>query len=133
MDAQDFYTVAKNLHDVNTEKDEATNRTVVGRVYYGVYLATRDWMDQRFSAEIKEVEGNSHEKYTNCLLVLQRKNMDLTLSRFSRELKVLKEERHFADYQFNPKDKQTHVSTQASLLLGKKLLDDLDVLKQKYL
>ena len=25
MDTQDFYTVAKNLHDVNTEKDEATN------------------------------------------------------------------------------------------------------------
>lgn len=62
----------------------------LGRVYYAVYLATRDWIDQRFSAEIKEVEGNSHEKYTNCLLVLQRKNMDLTLSRFSRELKVLK-------------------------------------------
>lgn len=132
MDVQDFYTVAKSLHDANTEKDEAINRTVVGRVYYAVYLATRDWIDQRFSTEIEEVEGNSHEKYTNCLSVLQRKHMDLALSRFSRELKTLKAQRHFADYNVDKNDQQTHISTQAALLQGKKLLDDLGILKQKY-
>lgn len=132
MDVQDFYTVAQNLHDTNAEKDEAINRTVVGRTYYAVYLATRDWIDQRFSTEIEESEGNSHEKYTNCLSLLQRKHMDLTLSRFSRELKTLKAQRHFADYEFDSKDRQTYVSTQASLLLGRKLLDDLDILKKKY-
>lgn len=132
MDVQDFYTVAKNLHDANTEKDEAINRTVVGRVYYAVYLATRDWIDQRFSTEIEEAEGNSHEKYTNCLSALQRKHMDLALSRFSRELKTLKAQRHFADYDVDEDDQQTHISTQAALLQGKKLLDDLDILKQKY-
>ncbi|RZG76625.1 MULTISPECIES: hypothetical protein [unclassified Acinetobacter] len=132
MDVQDFYIVAKNLHDANTEENEAINRTVVGRTYYAVYLATRDWIDQRFPDEIDEAEGNSHEKYTSCLLALQRTHMDLTLSRFSRELKTLKAQRHFADYSINKNDQQTYISTQAALLQGKKLLDDLDILKQKY-
>lgn len=133
MDVENFYTVAQNLYQSNTEKDEAINRTVVGRTYYAVYLATRDWMNQRFATELAETESkNSHEKYTECLFSLQRKHIDLTLSKFARELKTLKAQRHFADYEFAPQDTQTHVSTQVTLLQGQKLLKDLEVLKAKY-
>lgn len=132
MNVENFYTVAQNLYQANTEKDEAINRTVVGRTYYAVYLSTRDWMNQRFATELAETEGRSHEKYTNCLKALQRKYIDLSLSKFARELEHLKDERHFADYEFDPQDTQTHVSTQVTLLQGQKLLKDLAVLKAKY-
>ena len=132
MDVENFYVVAQNLYRENKEKNEAINRTVVGRTYYAVYLATRDWMDQSFTTELAETQGNSHEKYTKCLFSLQRKHKDLTLSRFSSDLKKLKDERHFADYDLDPEDIQTHINTQATLLLGQKLLRDLDALKAKY-
>lgn len=132
MDVENFYTVAVNLHDTNSEKNEAINRTVVGRTYYAVYLATRDWLQQRFATELENAQGNSHEKYTICLLSLQRKYIDLNFSRLSWDLKTLKAQRTFADYEFDFQDIQTHTDTKATLLLGQKLLKDLAVLKAKY-
>lgn len=131
MFAQDFYVVAEDLLSTQPS-DEATLRTAVGRAYYAVYLLTRDWIDFRFPDEIREAEGRSHERYTNCLNNLQRKFMDLQLSRFARELTGLKDKRHFADYCISNLDVQGVVNTREAMLQAKKLLDDLAQLQAKY-
>ncbi|RKG37349.1 hypothetical protein [Acinetobacter sp. WCHAc060007] len=132
MVADDFYTVAENLLSNLPPNEEAMLRTVVGRAYYAVYLSTRDWINCRFSKEISDTEGNSHEKYTNCLKNLQRVHFDLSLSRFARELCELKDKRHFADYCIGDDDIQDEINTREAMLQAKKLLNDLDVLKSKY-
>lgn len=132
MVADDFYTVAENLLSNLLPNEEAMLRTVVGRAYYAVYLSTRDWINCRFSKEIIETEGNSHEKYTNCLKNLQRVYFDLSLSRFARELCELKDKRHFADYCIGNDDIQDEINTKEAMLQAKKLLNDLEVLKSKY-
>jgi len=132
MIVDDFYTTAENLFKDCCSSDEAILRTVVGRAYYAVYLSTRDWMDSRFSKELSEAEGNSHAKYTNCLKNLQRTKLDLLLSRFARELCELKDKRHFADYCISDEDIQDGINTKEAMLQAKKLLNDLQVLKDKY-
>ncbi len=131
MFAQNFYAVAEDL--LNSQpNDEATLRTAVGRAYYAIYLLTRDWIDSRFPDEIMEADGGSHERYTNCLNSLQRKFMDLQLSRFARKLANLKDKRHFADYCISDLDVQGVANTREAMLQAKKLLDDLAQLKAKY-
>lgn len=132
MIADDFYTSAENLLSNLLPNEEAMLRTVVGRAYYAVYLSTRDWINFRFSKEIKETKGSSHEKYTNCLKNLQRVYFDLSLSRFARELCELKDKRHFADYCIGDDDIQDEINTKEAMLQAKKLLNDLEVLKRKY-
>lgn len=132
MVAEEFYTAAENLLNNISYPEEATLRTVVGRAYYAVYLSTRDWIDYRFSKEIGEAQGNSHERYTNCLKNLQRVHFDLSLSRFARELCELKDKRHFADYFISDLDIQDEINTREALMQAKKLLNDLRSLKDKY-
>jgi hypothetical protein len=132
MVADDFYNVAENLL-INAENPhEALLRTVVGRAYYAVYLSTREWIDQRFSVEVNQTKGNSHERYTNCLKALQRVHLDLALSRFARELCELKDKRHFADYCIGDDDIQGEINTREAMMQARKLLGDLQILKSKY-
>ncbi|HEO1805903.1 hypothetical protein ACKESD_17220 [Acinetobacter baumannii] len=132
MVAKDFYIVANNLLTNLCEPEEAILRTIVGRAYYSVYLQTRDWIDLRFPEDINEAVGNSHSKYTNCLRALQRKNFDLALTRFARELEELKDKRTFADYDVGKEDILGEVNTKEALLQANKLLKDLEVLINKY-
>lgn len=132
MVADDFYNVAERLLTSTKNPNEALLRTVVGRAYYAVYLSTREWVDQRFSVEISQTQGNSHERYTNCLKALQRVHFDLALSRFARELCELKDKRHFADYSISEEDIQDEINTREAMLQARKLLNDLDTLKRKY-
>lgn len=132
MVVEDFYDFAEELLESTENPHEALLRTVVGRVYYAVYLSTREWIDQRFSVELSQAQGNSHERYTNCLKTLQRVHFDLSLSRFARELGELKDKRHFADYHIEKDDIQDLTNTQEAILQAKKLLNDLKLLKSKY-
>lgn len=133
MLADSFYETAEHLMiGLSTPSKEAMLRTITGRAYYAVYLSTRDWMDKTFSIELKSEIGGSHEKYTNCLKRLQRTHMDLSLSRFARELCELKDKRHFADYCIGTNEVQGEVNTKEAMLQAKKLLGDLQILKIKY-
>lgn len=61
-----------------------------------------------------------------------KKHFDLRFSKFSRELKTLKDQRHFADYDISDKDIVGKVNTEMALLLTEQLLNDLDFLINKY-
>ncbi len=132
MIAENFYTFAEELLKDSDNLHEALLRTVVGRAYYAVYLSTRDWMDVRFARELSETEGNSHIRYTKCLMQLQRTHFDMALSKFARELTELKDKRHFADYCIDVEEVQDEINTKEAILQTKKLLNDLDALKRKY-
>ncbi|MDV7233102.1 hypothetical protein R4446_00035 [Acinetobacter baumannii] len=132
MDSKDFHTIAQKIYSELSEPEEAILRTVVGRAYYSVYLKTRDWIDQKFPEDLSLCFGKSHERYTNCLIKLQQKHMDLRFSKFSRELKGLKDQRHFADYEVGEEDILGKVNTEMALLLAEQLLNDLDLLINKY-
>ena len=130
MDANEFYELAENLMSSVDHGNEASYRTIVGRAYYAVYLLTRDWMDECFTQEVKESEGKSHEKYTNCLKGLQRKKMDIRFSTFAFALEKLKNKRHFADYDLT--NVIGKVNAKEAVLSSKKLIGDLDCLKKEY-
>lgn len=132
MDSRDFHIIAQKIFSEFSEPEEAILRTVVGRAYYSVYLKTRDWIDHKFPEDLSLCVGKSHERYTNCLNKLQQKHLDLRLSKFSRELKALKDQRHFADYEVSEQDKVGKVNTEMALLQAEQLLNDLDILIKKY-
>ncbi|WP_335997145.1 hypothetical protein [Acinetobacter johnsonii] len=132
MIAQDFLIIADHLMSSQDSRSEASLRTIVGRSYYTVYLSTRDWIDTRFPDVLASAEGNSHEKYGDCLRKLQRMHMDLSFSKFARQLGELKNKRKFADYHIKDEEVQDLISTQEALLQAKSLIAELETLKAKY-
>lgn len=132
MIAQEFIELANRLMDSDELHSEASLRTVVGRAYYTVYLLTRDWIKVRFPDVLDEAVGNSHEKYGDCLRKLQRKYMDLSFSRYARQLAELKSKRTFADYHIEVDEVQDVINTQESLLQALSMINDLDILIEKY-
>ncbi len=53
FDPSEFYKISKHLYE-NFDNNEALLRTIIGRVYYSVYLVCREWLRDNINIDVNK-------------------------------------------------------------------------------
>jgi len=96
FDPHEFYKISKHLYE-NFDSNEALLRTIIGRAYYSVYLACREWLRENFNINVnKEAKKRKISVHFILIDLIYEKRREGYFVDFIRELK---EKRESSDYE----------------------------------
>lgn len=98
MDAQEFLGFADELSGSQTNHQEASDRTIISRLYYGIFLQVQGWLEACHKQDYLAFKGSTHLRITNCLSSLANKYNQPELEQLAEKLKNFKGDRVTADY-----------------------------------
>ena len=114
MEAKEIIFFADELLDSSPLNQEAWFRTVIGRLYYGVFLQIQEWLIENYNEEFSTYNGSTHVRVTNCLLFLAEKYNRKEVKELAERLKNLKCDRVVADYKLERMVTRTSVNVAKS-------------------